>query len=722
MRATRSSKSQQRTTQNTSCVPGARHPVTCAALFLFAVFGTPAQAQDATARTLPVVEVTGDALSDGYTSPVAVGGKEPLPVRQIPQSVSVITEQRIRDQNLSTVQEALNQANGVTVIANDSTQSQMRSRGYSLGVSYDGVPAYSALSGYQQFDLDLYERVEVLRGPAGIFSGSGDPGGVVNLVRKRAKPQFGISASASAGSWNNYRSNLDVTGPLNEDKSLRGRAVFSVQDRDYFYDKTHTRRWLAYGTLEWDIARATTLSFSAAIQDDNTRASSFGLPAWTTGGLINAPRSTNTIADWTRYAWQTQEYTAELERRLDSGWLFKGKLSHRPQDFYFKDGYPSSGVDPTTGTLTYARRVRDYTYERNAVDLYATGPVVLFGRRHTLLAGYNRENLSSVYAGVNATAVTGVPFGQSSLVPDFDLAYNLGGDTRTSQSGFYGQARLSIADPLIVVLGGRVSDFNVKSRSIAPATPTNWTQGAKANGEFTPYGAVLYDFAPNWTAYSSYSDIFLPQTQQRVDGSTLDPRSGRQIEVGAKAEFLEGRLQASAAYFQLRDRNRSYADPVNTGYYLNAGEVESKGWEIEVTGRPAPGYEIQAGYARLDTVYLRDRNNAGLPFTTWDPRHTLKLWGVRRFGDGLLRGLSLGLGANVVSESASGTGSSAVRRQGGYAVVNAMASYRITPKVTLSLHLNNLTDRTYYTRLGGTNTYNTYGEPRNVSLALRADL
>jgi outer membrane receptor for ferric coprogen and ferric-rhodotorulic acid len=674
------------------------------------------------ARTLPQVEVTGTALSTEYTSPISVGGKEPLPVRQVPQSVSVITEQRIRDQNLTTVSEALNQATGVTIITNDTTQSQMRSRGYSLGVTYDGIPAYNGLSGYQQFDLGLYERVEVLRGPAGIFTGTGDPGGVVNLVRKRAKSVFGLSAGASTGSWSNHRSELDVTGPLNAERTVRGRAVLSLQDRDYFYDKTHTRRWLAYGTLEWDIARATTLSLAAAIQDDNTRASSFGLPAWSTGGLIDAPRSTNAVADWGRYAWRTEEYTAELEHRFEGGWLTKAKLSHRPQDFYFKDGYASTGVDPATGTLNYARRVRDYTYERNAVDLYATGPFELFGRRHSLLVGYNRENYSSIYAGANASAVTGIPFGQSHLVPDFDVPYNLGGDTRTTQSGFYGQARLSLADPLTAVLGGRVSEFSVKSRSIAPATPTAWSPGAKANNEFTPYGAVLYDFAPQWTAYASVSELFMPQTQQRVDGSTLDPRTGRQAEVGVKAELLQGRLQASAAYFRLRDRNRAYADPANTGYYLSAGEVETKGWELELTGRPAPGYEVQAGYTRLDTVYLKDRNNEGLPFTTWEPRHTLKLWGVRRFGEGVLRGLSLGLGVNAASESSAGTGSSAVRRQGGYAVVNAMASYRISEKVTLSLHLNNLTDRTYYTRLGGTNTYNTYGEPRNVSVALRADL
>ncbi|MGC3526388.1 TonB-dependent siderophore receptor [Pseudomonas aeruginosa] len=669
---------------------------------------------------LDTITVTAPAL--GYTSAVSVGSKEELPVRQNPHSVSVITSERIRDQNLTTVTEALNQATGVTVISNDTTQSQMRSRGYSLGVTYDGIPAYNSLSGYQQFDLGLYERVEVLRGPAGIFTGSGDPGGVVNLVRKRAKNDFGLSIASSTGSWNNHRAELDVTGALNASGTVRGRAVFSQQDRDYFYDKTHTRRWLAYGTLEWDITPATTLSLAAAVQDDNTQAPSSGLPAWTTGGLIYAPRSTNAIADWTHYAWRTQEYTAELEHRFATDWLAKAKLSHRPQDFYFKDGYASTGVDPATDTLNYARRVRDYTYERNAVDLYATGPFQLLGRRHTLLLGYNREEYSTLYEGANAPSVTGVPFGHTQYVPDFDLPYDLGGETRTTQSGFYGQARLSLTDPLTVVLGGRLSDFHVKSRSVAPAVPTAWADGALAKNEFTPYGAVLYDFTPQWTVYASVSEIFIPQTAQRVGGSTIDPRTGRQAELGVKAELLQGRLQMSAAYFRLRDRNRAYADPDNLGYYLSAGEVESKGWELEVSGQPAPGYEIQAGYTRLDTVYLRDPNNQGRPFTTWEPRHTLKLWGVRRIGEGTLRGLTLGLGINAVSESSAGTGSASIRRQGGYAVVNAMASYRLSERATLGLHLNNLTDRTYYTRLGGTNTYNTYGEPRNLTLALRVDL
>jgi len=662
-----------------------------------------------------------DSAYDDDPPALAVGGKEALPARQIPQSVSVISAQRMRDQNLNTVTEALNQVTGVTVIANDSTQSQMLSRGYSLGVMYDGIPAYSALSGTQQFDLDMYEQVEVLRGPSGLFTGTDSPGGVVNLVRKRAQGETALSASAAVGSWNNRHTTLDLTGPLNQDASLRGRLVLALTDRDYFYDKTHTERWLGYGTLAWDITPTTSLTFAAAAQQDHTSASSFGLPAWSDGSLIDAPRETNPIADWSRYRWYTEEYTAELEQRFGSDWSFKAKLSHRPQSFYFKDGYPSSALDRDSETLRYSRRVRDYDYERNALDLYLTGPVELFGRHHTLLAGYNRELYLSSYSGVNATAVTDIPFGASSLVPDFDLPYDRGGKTRTLQSGVYTQGRFSLADPLTLVLGGRLSQFEVKSRSIAPATPTEWSDGASADNEFTPYGALLYDLNDHWTTYFSSSDIFIPQTRERYDGSVLDPRRGRQIEAGLKSELLDGRLQTSLAWFRLRDSDRAYEDPDHAGYYLNAGEVESRGWEVEIVGRPSRHYEIQAGYTLLDTEYRKDSDSQGETFSTWEPRHTAKLWGLRHFDAGSLRNLSLGLGVQAVSGSSAGTGSWSVRSQGGYAVINALARYRWNEHLSLDLHLNNLTDRTYYTRLGGLNTYNTYGEPRNLSLRLQLD-
>lgn len=672
--------------------------------------------------TLETVEVVG--THSPYTSESSVGGKEPVRQREIANSVSVITEQRIKDQNLQTVGEALNQATGVTVITNDTTQSQYYSRGYSLGVSYDGIPHTNSFSGVQQLDLPVYEQVEVLRGPAGVFAGSDDPGGTVNLVRKRARSVFGLNGAVSAASWANYRGELDVTGPLNEARTVRYRAVFSARDRDYFYEKTHTRKLLGYGTIDWDITPATTASFAVTIQDDNTDAPSLGLPAYSdTGGLLNVPRKTNPIADWSESNWDTKDYIAELEHRFDNRWTAKLKFNRRDQNYFFKDGFVTSALNRETNMVDYRRRIVDVDYQRDAVDLFLSGPFSLFGREHRALFGYNWSSLKTTTLGYgnglrNRDFVRGVLF--NSAIEEVSGDYHNGSLAETRQSGVYGQLRLNVTEPLTVVLGGRLSNYDNRSRSIAPSTPSDWSQGAEESSHFTPYVGVIYDLNKTWSVYGSYSSIFIPQTYERSGGGTLDPREGRQWEGGVKGELLDGRLLVSAAYFDLRDKNRPYEDPNDPDYYLARGKVQSRGWEFEASGRPWPGYEIQAGYARLDTKYLEDDSSQGEIFDTWEPRHSLKLWGLKHFGQGRLNGLSVGLGGNVYSESSAGTGSSAIRRQGGYAVVNALLRYRFSEKLSLQFNANNLFDRTYYTRLGGTNTYNNFGEPRNFSVTLRA--
>lgn len=699
--------------------------VTSLSVAVAAAFAAPAYGQSTekgAGAAFDTVKVTTGNTQPGYASDASVGGKELLKPQEIAASVTVITEQRIKDQNLRTLADALNQATGVTVISNDTTQSQYRSRGYALGLSHDGIPVYNALSGKSQLDLSIYERVEVLRGPAGIFSGSGDPGGVVNLVRKRAKDEVALSGALSFGSWNTTQGDVDLTGPLNESGTVRGRAVVSLTDRQYFYERTATSKWVGYATLDWDLSPSTTLSLAVTAQEDRTRAPYIGLPAWTTGQLTQASRTTNPQPNWSRADWTTQDYLLELEQRFDSGWVARVKLNRREQSQYWKDAFAWSGVNPQTNTLNYRRWIGDYAYDRDAVDVYASGPFALFGRTHRALVGYNYETLKApgqgYGLGMQRDLVPGVPFGQPGGIPEVTAAYNSGSLSETRQHGVYGQLRLKPADPLTVVLGGRLSTFNDRSRSVAPSTPTDWSQGARASQHFTPSAAVLYDIVPALTLYSSYSSIFIPQTQLRSDGGTIDPREGRQYEVGAKATLLDGRLNASASVFDLRDRNRAFLK--DDGFYLNAGEVQSKGWELEVAGRPAAGYEIQAGYARLDSKYLKDKNNEGLPFNTWDPRNSLKLWGLRRFTEGPAEGLDAGLGVIAVSGSQSGTGSAAVRRQGGYAVLNALLAYRVNKTFSVQLNANNLLDRTYYTRLGGLNTYNSYGEPRSFALTLRA--
>ncbi|MDR2450370.1 MAG: TonB-dependent siderophore receptor [Candidatus Accumulibacter sp.] len=689
-----------------------------------------AQAQEPAPAILAPVEVTGDP----YLSEVSVAGKEPVKPREIPQSVSVITKEQIEDQGLATVTDVLNQATGVSVQSGDTQTGSFRSRGYNIDVAIDGVPAFEALNGVQQLDAAVYERVEVLRGAAGLFQGSSfQPGGVVNLVRKRGQKEFAASASLSAGSWNHYNTVADAGGPLKADGSLRGRVVASATDREYFYDTTRTKKYLGYATLDWDLTPATTLSFALASQNDDTKAPFHGLPAWATSAGENAnkqiglSRSTNLNTDWSRSEWDTQDLLLELVHRFDNGWRVTAKLNHREQDLQYRYGRPNGGLT-AAGTLNYYREGGDFTYEWNGFDLYAAGPFRLFGREHRAVLGYNRDESSSTIKYATPASVPGISLGHQDLVPDFDDPYSMGSEYEDRQSGFYGQLRFRLTDPLTVIVGARVSDFLERSREVAPSPRTDWVDDYEERGEVTPYAGVIFDASRQISLYASYSDIFAPQNSQKFGGGILEPRIGKQYEIGAKGEFLDGRLIASLAYYNLRDKNRAVLDLDHSGggvyYYLAAGEVESKGWEVEVSGSPAPGWNIQTGYARQDTRYLKDAANPaneGLPFNPVNPKHTFKLWGTYRFGGGALGGLTAGLGVNHSSKThQANTAASEARAAKAYTVANAFLSYRIDKNLSLSFNVNNLFDKTYYIRSGNTSVWNFYGEPRSYALTLRA--
>lgn len=668
------------------------------------------------AQRLGTTEGTGS-----YTSPVVTwGGKAPVRLLEVPSSVSVITRQRIEDQNLVTVESALKEVTGVTVSPWDGATSQIRSRGYTLESSYDGIPAYGALSAFQQFDLAIYDRVEVLRGPGGIFQGSSQPGGVANFVRKRGRDVFGGAVALSAGSWSNHRAELDMGGPLNAAATLRSRVVASAQDREFFYDVADSSHRLVHGVLDWDVAPSTTLSLSATRQSDDVMPYP-GQPAYTDQRFLDAPRSLYPYPDWVIQRWDKEAVTLDLEHALDNGWLVKARASRQRLDWYYKDSYPTGGVNRTTGTVaSYARRRSDSDEIREGVDVFAAGAFALWGRQHHATIGANIEEYESLTRFGQGPVVPGVPVMEPGVVPDVPIAYTSGYHAVTRQSGLYGQLRLALTDRLTGVAGGRWSRFDVQSRTVSPQPLSAWKDGAQANGEFTPYAGMVVHITDEMTAYASYADTFIPQTQRMVSGETIDPRVGRQLEAGAKASLRGGALNLAASAFRTRDVNRSYPDLDNPGFFLQAGEVEVKGWELEATGSPLPNLDLTAGYTRLLTRYVSHQTlPTGSPFTLFEPDHTVKLFATYRLESGVLRGFSLGGGLHV-SSGLLGTGVAGIREQAGYAVASAHLGYRFTEGLRMSVAVNNLFDRHYYERVGGLNSYNTPGEPRNVMLTVRS--
>lgn len=680
-------------------------------------------------QTLAPVVVTG--AGGGYTSEVSAGSKLPLSAREVPQSVSVLTRKQMDDQDMVTITEAMRQVTGVNVIANDTLNNQYFARGYGLGVMYDGVPSYNGMTPSHQLDLAAYERIEVLRGPAGVLRGSGEPGGVVNFVKKRPQDKFGFSWEASAGSWDNYRAAGDVTGPLNQDGSLRGRLVVSNEDRRYFYDHTQSRKWLGLGAFEYDLTPQTTLALSFAAQDQQVDAPWSGLPAIRNLSdpdngvypLLDVARSTFHAPDWGTLSYKTEETTASAEHRFDNGWVAKAVVNHRKQHQYYKYAFIGTGVHPVTNLVDYWSQRGNYDYTRDGLDLYASGPFELLGRTHNFLVGWNTEVYSSKGKFAWGPDFFDVPFGDTHSLIEPDIDYASGSESETRQHGLYSQVRLSLAEPLTLVLGARTTTFKAKSRNRAPSNPTAWRDGAEADNEITPYGALLFDLNRNLTLYGSYTSIFAPQTQEKADGGTLDPRTGQQYEVGGKAEFFDGKLAASLAAFNIRDKDRAYADPAHptASFYLNAGEIESKGWEAEVSGSPLPGLDLTAGYTRLSTRYLKDRSSEGKDYSIASPKHQLKLWAHYRFAPHSdLAGVSVGLGLLAQSETQSSRGWRDQLLNSGYGVVNGRIAYQIDKTYSVSLLVNNLLDRKYYASVGTPNIYNFYGEPRHFALTLRA--
>jgi outer membrane receptor for ferric coprogen and ferric-rhodotorulic acid len=287
--------------------------------------------------------------------------------------------------------------------------------------------------------------------------------------------------------------------------------------------------------------------------------------------------------------------------------------------------------------------------------------------------------------------------------------------------------RSRFGERVTTAVGGRWTNFTARSRRVAPSIPTDWAPGAEANMAFTPYAGAVVDVAREFSLYTSYAEIFVPQTQKRVDGTVLDPRVGHQWEFGAKGEHLSKRLLTALAVFDIRDRNRAYVDPINPGFFVPLGEVESKGWEVEVTGRVTPRWDLSAGYTWLDTKYLFNETRNGQALSYLYPKHSLKAWSTWRVSEGQLKGLTIGMGVQAYSRSASGLDTVnaagvvtvAARRQPAYAVASANLSYPLQRHLRLAAQVNNVFDRTYYTRLGGTNTNNTFGEPRSVMISLR---
>lgn len=660
--------------------------------------------------------------SGSYTpGTIATATRMVLTPRQTPQSISVVTRQAMDDFGLAGIDDVMRHTPGITVSTYDSERTNYYSRGFAIqNFQYDGIPMtrnapYSA--GQTLTDMAIYDRVEVLKGATGLLTGAGGPGGTINLVRKKPTSEFKGHVELGAGSWDNYRSEIDVSGPLTETGNVRGRAVAAYQDKHSFMDHYERKTSVFYGILEFDLDEDTLLTVGADYQDNDPKGSGWSgsRPVYdSAGNPINLPRSFNNGAKWSKWEQYSRTAFATLEHTFNNGWVAKGQYNHQINGYYATLGSLAS-PNPTTGLSSiYANKYTGETVSDSG-DFYLTGPFSMLGREHELVIGSSvssshwvgKDYYSPTYTN---NVIDFYNWNGDSIEPDWG---NVGfkNDETTRQSGMYVTGRFSLMDDLHLLLGTRVANYQVTG-----------TSDTKDTGKVIPYAGLVYDLNDNYSLYASYTEIYLPQTAYRDSSNKmLEPDEGTNYEIGLKGEFYDGRLNTSLAYFEVHEENRAESDTTaDTSLVDNPYKgitAKTKGYEAEISGELAPGWQLQAGYTHK---VIRDQS--GTKVSTWEPEDQVNFYTTYKL-TGPWDKLTLGGGARwqgegwqLLNNRAKGTTDKF--SQDPYWLVDVMARYQVTDNVSATLNVNNVFDKTYYTNIGFYNS-SYYGDPRNVMLTTR---
>lgn len=697
-----------------------------------AVLGAEQSTRGEEQQTLPKikVEATDDLSSEAaYTvESAATATGLNLSLRDTPQSLTVITRERMDDQAMTTIGDALLNTTGVSLKPVDRGRNNISVRGFEVNnFQLDGIPVATGNIGIETSKAVMYDRIEVVRGATGLLSGAGDPSAAVNLVRKHANSRtFEGSFTAEFGSWNQRTGTLDLSAPMNRDGTVRLRVVASANRQDAFIDLENTKYTVFYGIIDADLGERTRLSAGASDQRDKRNGVLWaGLPYWYTDGTrTDWNRSKTTATRWNQWDTTEQSVFATLEHVFINGWSIRGDASYHAQEEDSLLLWMWGNPDRTTGEGIQAQPYHYLTKPKQVhAHIVVTGPFRLWGREHEATVGLMHSTLEDGWSNRNPIEKL-APLGDFNAwdgsYPEPALGSRYRGSAgTTTQSAVYGAARLQFTDKLKFIGGGRVSNW--KRQEMAGA----WTADAyqfEHSSVFTPYAGLIYDFTKRVSAYGSYTDSFKPQSNRGPDGSYLEPLKGKSYETGVKSELLDGRLHASAAVFRIDQENFAVPAGVpvigtNTPAYRAAQGVKSQGYELEAVGELTANWKISLGWTRYSAKDGQDEDVA-----VDHSRKQFKLF-TKYTLPGQLRRLSVGGGlkwegerparainpATLVSEKVG---------QGAYGLVDLMAKYEWTERWSLQINVSNALDQKYRSGSYWWGSPLTYGEPRKVVVTM----
>jgi iron complex outermembrane recepter protein len=599
------------------------------------------------------VIATGEGEEDDYgVEEATTATRTDTPLKDIPQSIQVVPQQVIEDQQVNRLEDALRNVSGVSTgdgfggtterfVIRGFPQDTTLINGFRQGAFGQGFPS-----------VDRLEQIEVLKGPASILYGNLEPGGVVNLVTEKPLKEPFAETNLELGSFGLFQSSFDFSDSLNSNQTLlyRLNANFEVNNGFRDFEQDATRLSLA-PTLSWQIGKNTDLLIDFSYLNE-ARPFDRGIVA-IGDGVADIPYDRIFQQPDDEYELEQLSASYQLEHRFSDKWKLRNSfrlVSSESSDFRL-DGLL---IDDSGLLERVFRRNNDitenYSLQTNVVGKFKTGKI-----EHQLLAGVDFDRSTTV--GRQGTLPEDPVFlidiftQEADPVPDIEpedlTSFIRDENIRADLLGIYLQDQIAFTKQLKFLAGGRLDIYDQKTIDFTEDLTSEQSQE-----KFSPRVGLVYQPIEPISVYASYSTSFNPDPDNSttVNGEILEPSTGNQYELGVKGEFLNKKLTSTLAFYQIDRANFATTDPDNPDFSIAAGEVRSRGIELDVAGEILPGWNVIAAYAYTDAEITEDNDFPVGNKLENVPENSASLWTSYEIQQGNFKGLGLGAGVFFVDD------------------------------------------------------------------------
>lgn len=615
-----------------------------------------------TASQLNEVVVDGNRTRTINRKPVSIG-KLPVPVMDLPQSVAIIGQEVLADQQAQRLSDVVKNVNGVYMASQRAgTQETFNARGYGFSSTNMFKNGTRVNSGAMP-EMSSLERVEILKGSAAILYGNVAPGAVMNMVTKQPKFNFGGEVSLRAGSYGLLKPAFDVYGPISSKIAYRVNGTFETADS--YRDQVHSKRYYINPSLLFKLSDRTELVLQGDyLKHDFTP--DFGLGSFGDTLINKAPRNTFYGAPWQYAHTQQSTASANIKHKFNDRWSINGLISYSKydRDYYSIERIQANSAGDWNRPL--GRNATNEDYYAAQVDL--TGKFNTGSVSHTVLAGVDADRYMTGTYAYGLPTVKPKSTGIYDSINLFDPAKytrrtDIPVDTLLTVNnvpinrlGAYVQDLISISEKLKVLAGVRVSYLQNES-----PVNYNFVNGArkeaasKYDHAVSPRFGIVYKPVATTALFASYSTSFTPNTGQDIYGEAVKPSIINQYEVGVKNDFFKGLLSVNVTAYRIRNNNYAQTAPLkadgiteNTDPNVKSliGETLSQGVEVDIAGHPLPGLDVIGGYSYNSMTVENTPNTKGSVIAgqrlVGNPNHTANASVFYTFQQSAVKGLKLG--------------------------------------------------------------------------------